>query len=458
MKLLRLTTFLIVLILTFSGCVGSTPKPSDTPVIDKTLPVIKLSETGIFKDMKAIGLEWKSIQDNRVKGIYVYKKDFSAKTPKYKFVEAIQNRFVTHYTDEDVEPETKYSYIFKTYTLNSESPSSQEIIVQTANIINSVSWIYAVQNMPRSAKIIWRPHHNKLVKSYIVERKTLAENKWMKVGTVSGRLSAEYIDSELKDKSIYKYRLRALTYNGVTSNPSKEVRVLTKPIPNPIENIVATNTLAKKIKLSWNPSDRKDFSHYNVYRSEDIDSAYKLVSKSKTTTVVDSIEEDGKYYFYRVSIVDKDGLESISDKKSISGRTLSKPKAPSAVKVLLINNSLKLDWKSSDPRVRNFIVVKKVRISWIKTKSEAFKGVGGRTFVDKLIKPLTEYAYQVYSVDKFGIKSDPSQEVTYKTTKEEGIQAVVETKMPSSLKNEVKQIKETKSVIQAIENFDVSSQ
>ena len=73
MKLWNLTTFLTVLILTFSGCVGTSPKPK--AVVDNTLPIITLTKNGTFADMKAVGFEWNSVKDDpRVEGVYIYKK------------------------------------------------------------------------------------------------------------------------------------------------------------------------------------------------------------------------------------------------------------------------------------------------------------------------------------------------------------------------------------------------
>ncbi|MDQ7044757.1 MAG: hypothetical protein Q9M32_02425 [Sulfurimonas sp.] len=456
MKLLNLITFLTVLLLTFSGCVGTSPSPSDKAVIDSTLPLVELSETGIFTDMKAIGFEWKSMKDPRVKGIYVYKKSFGEEESEYKFIDTIENRFVTHYIDEDVEPQSKYAYYFKTFTENSESNPSQETVVDTLPVLNSVSWIHAVENMPRSAKIIWRPHTNQIVKRYILERKTLEEDKWSELETIDGRLSAEYIDGELKDDFVYKYRIKVLTYNDITSKPSEEVKIVTKALPLSVSNIVATKNLPKQIKLTWDATQIKDFANYNVYRADSIDGSYKLVLKAQSLEFIDKLEEDGKDYFYRVSTVDKDGLESVHDIKSIHGKTLSKPITPSLVEVQMQGNSLELNWKSNSDRVKSFIVKKKSKFSWIDTSSEEFTDIKGTSFIDTTVAPETTYYYEVYSVDEFGIKSEPSIEVKYTTTKDEG-------KIASPKEDTAVQVKSTPSApqdvqnkVQPIDDFDMS--
>lgn len=449
MKLLSLATFLIVSLLTFSGCVGTSPKPSDKQIIDATLPVVELTKSGIFTDMKAIGFEWKSMKDPRVKGIYVYKKSFAQKTAKHKFIDTIQNRFVTHYIDENVEPASKYAYYFKTYTAQSESNPSKEVVVDTLPVLDSVSWLHVVENMPRSAKIIWRPHTNQIVKRYILERKTLEEREWSELDKVDGRLSAEYIDSKLKDNFVYKYRIRVLTYNGIVSNPSQEVSIVTKPLPTPVESIKVTDNLAKQIKVTWNATNVKDLAYYNVYRSQKIDGSYEVITKSQDLVFIDKIEEDGKDYFYRVNAVDKDGLESMSNSNSFHGKTLAKPTRPSLVGVQMIGNSLELRWSSSDARVKSFVVRKKTKITWMNTTTEDFINIENKSFVDTAIAPETAYSYEVYSVDEFGVLSEASIEVKYTTKKEEG------TPLAPKTSKVVLPEQDSQNVVRPMDNLDV---
>ena len=431
MKLWNLATFLTVSILIFSGCVGTTPKPKATAVVDSTLPVITLTQNGIFTDMQAIGFEWNRIKDTRVKGVYIYKQTLGTKATNHKYYDTINGRFVTHYVDNNVKPQTQYSYYFKTFSKDSESRPSKNIIVKTLPVLNSVSWIYAVSDMPRSAKIIWRPHTNQIVKSYIIERKTLSDDKWSKIETIEGRLNAEYIDSELKDDYVYKYRIRVVTYTGIISNPSSEVKVITKALPKPIQNIMATKNLAKKIRLTWNATKIADFMHYNIYRSKSINGTYDLIASIKNSEFIDEIKEDGKDYFYRVSVVDKDGLESKSDAKSIHGKTLIKPSTPSLVEVKIVDNNLEISWNSDDSRIQSYTVVKKTSKNWLSRSSEEFTDIKSKTFVDTAIEPNTTYFYTVYSVDKFSIKSEPSIEVKFTTSQTQGKKVKIKGDKPS---------------------------
>jgi len=417
MKLLNLVTSCAVSLLILSGCSG-TPKPKTEPIVDESLPVIELTKNGTIADINAIALEWKAITDPRVRGVYIYKGSLGEEDAKeVTYYDTVKSRFTTHYLDTDVKPETEYTYQFKVYSEEAEGKSSVATIISTLPMMESVTWIHAVQDMPRSAKIIWRPHANEKVKAYKIQRRTLEAKEWTDVAVVNGRLSAEYIDTNLKDKFAYIYRIRSLTYDNLTSKPSKEVKVLTKPLPKSIENIIATKKLPKKIKISWDASKTEDFKNYKVYRSENIDGSYEMIAEVSNTSYIDNIDEDAKKYFYEVSVVDKDGLESKHDEESAQGSTLSKPNAPDLVEAKLVKEEVKISWAKGDDRVKTYIVVKRYKKSLFDEAIEDYEDIKNLEFIDSEISPDTTYYYTVYSVDEFGIKSEPSIEVELKTDK-----------------------------------------
>ena len=426
MKLWTLTTFYTVFLLILSGC-GATPKPKSEVKIDATLPLVTLTATGTFVDMNAIAFEWGSIEDERVEGIDIYKRviDKEAKIEEAKdkksaeldVYKTINNRFTTHYVDTSIKPDTGYIYSFKTFSKDAESNMSELKVINSLPVLQSVVWIQSIQNMPRSAKLIWRPHTNQKIKSYIIERRTLEDTKWERIGSVDGRLNAEYIDLDLKDNFVYKYRVRVLTFDGITSSPSEIVQVVTKALPTSIKNIVATKNLPKKIDITWEKSTTEDFNRYYLYRAEESDGSYELIAKLYQNKFTDVIKKDGKKYYYRVSAVEKNGLESIHDKLSTQGLTLVKPETPALKEAKLVGGKIEIKWSSNDPRAKSFIVMKKAKTGWFEAKYEEFVGISGKKFIDPEIGPNVTYYYRVYSIDEHSIKSEPSIEIVLKTPK-----------------------------------------
>ena len=436
MKLWTLSTLFTVSLLILSGCSTTSPKPEEEVVVDSTLPVVELTKNGVFVDMNAVAFEWKNITDPRVKGIYIYKKIISKQDTGEEnkqtdeYYDTIKGRFTTHYLDKKITPDTQYSYYFKTFSDKAESPASKITTLNSLPVLQSVSWIHSIEGMPRSAKIIWRPHINQKVKSYIIERKTLEDEKWEKLATIDGRLNAEYIDSDLKDNFVYKYRIRVITFDNIISTPSEIVRVVTKALPKPVTGLVATKNQPKVINLSWDKSDDKDFSRYYVYRSEDLDGSYELIAKLFNNRFTDEVGDDGKNYFYRVSVVDKDSLESEHEKLSIYGMTLPKPTAPAIVEAKLIGDNIEISWSKVDSRTKNYTIVKKSKKGWFDTVTLEIEAIPNTKYIDSDIGPNTTYLYQVYAIDKNGIKSEPSIEIKIQS-KELEEQNVPQTKKES---------------------------
>ena len=326
--------------------------------------------------------------------------------------------------------------------------------------LESVVWINSRQSMPRSAKIIWRPHANEKVKAYIIQRRTLQNDIWSDVATVDGRLNAEFIDKNLKDNFTYIYRIRVLTYDGIISKPSQEVTVVTKELPAEITQVVASTELPKKIQINWKSSDAKDFLIYRVYRSTSINGTYESIADTKNNSFVDVIKEDGKEYFYRISVFDTDKLESINSNHTALGRTLVKPATPSLVEAKLVNGKVKISWISSDTRAKSYTIEKTYSKSFLESTIEDFENIKGNEFVDSEIVGGKTYYYKIFAIDANGIKSEPSMDIKFKVEDNVGNKtqkkAPTDTQ-PAKVEKKVEQ-KSTKSVIEPAEEVIIPMQ
>ena len=209
--------------------------------------------------------------------------------------------------------------------------------------------------------------------------------------------------------------------------------------------------------MSWSASKQEDFSHYNIYRSESLDGGYDLIAKVTTNSYVDNVNEDGKSYFYRVSVVDKDDLESVSDQHSVQGKTLIRPKAPDMLSAKLLGKDIKIVWSKTDARALSFVVEQRHKEGWFDEKVEEFSGIKGTSYLAKNVAPDSTYTYRVYSVDKNGIRSEPSNEVKVVTPESTELQApppqkpLEEDAVDTTLKEEHKE-----DVIAPAEDLDVS--
>ena len=408
MKQLILPTLAATFLL-FSGCTQQ-PAPAEEPKIDPSLP--KVSVNGHIESMSSIAFEWKPLQDTRVKGYYVYRNNPANNDNKLTRHASVKSRFVSHYTDADLKPNTSYVYRFSSYNKSAqESDASKTYRVTTSPVLNSVSFFDSIGNLPRMAKLIWRPHNSHSVKGYVLERQTIEKAQWEQIATINNRLQAEYIDADLDDNRVYKYRLRAVTYEGIKSTPSDIAKVVTKPLPQEIQNIQASISEAKMIKVSWTPSTDKDLAHYNVYRSASGSGSYDYYMKLNETHFNDEIAEDGKNYYYKVTAVDLDELEGLAQTTPAHGSTLVKPTTPTFSDALVQKGAAVLTWKNNDTRTKSYTVIKTTQESWYSSSSVELTGITGTSYTIKDLKPDTKYQFQVMAVDANDIVSEPTEAV-----------------------------------------------
>ena len=406
-----LSVSLIVLI---SGCQKDLNTPI-TPKIDESLPMIEISSIKHIPDINAIALEWKKIDIMRASGYYIIRADMQT-DGKFKRVATVENKFTTHYLDTDLQANSKYGYkIALTTHKGFESRASDTLIVSTLPNFESVSLIESISDLPRQIKILWRPHSNPRVSEYIIERTSPTESKWKKIATIKNRLNAEYIDLDLGDNEIFMYRLKAVTFDEIVSNVSKITSATTKPLPGQIKELVATTDLPKKIQLSWGKSETKDVVSYNIYRSS---SATGSFSKLATAPVGhnrfdDVISEDGEVYFYKITTVDKDQLESkIDDVLRVMGSTLSKPKMPQITLIMQEGNKIVLNWRANGSRTVSYNVYKLSKESWSSSNEILIPNATGTRFEDPDVVRGVEYGYRLQAIDKHGLLS----EITDKST------------------------------------------
>ncbi len=393
----------------FAGCVKPNfIEPKAVSVSDTLPPVTGLKA---ISDMTQVALEWKPNYADYVEGYSIYR---AVGDPNSEFLQIahIKNRYVSHYVDKGLKPSTVYFYRVSIFTKDGvESIPAETIKVVTKPRLESVPFIKAIGGLANQIKIIFRPHPNPKVVSYIIERKELGDDKWKKIDEIKGRLNAEYIDKDIEENKIYLYRIRVKTYDGVISKPSKVVKANSKPLPRTVTGLKASKNLPRKIVLSWNKNPEKDIAYYKIYRNLLIkDFLFRPIGKTADTQYVDKVDKDGAVYYYKVTAVDKDGLESLMQDKPVMGKTLNKPSSPVITYSTVIGNTAMIEWKPTDERAVSYIVVKRFRDGLLFKKIK-FTDIKATSFTDRSLKPNIAYKFSVIAVDKYGIESKPSKEV-----------------------------------------------
>lgn len=410
-------TSLAALILLFSGCnnVFDNLNTPTKPKVNEAIETVDFNSIKSIPDIVSIGFEWQKVNDPKVIGYNFYRTDLQKDGKNLKLVKTIENRYATHYVDKDLEPNTKYAYQISAKTADgSESRTTDAYIVQTLPRIVPVSFMQAISDLPNRVKLLWRPHPDKRIEYYRIEKFNTTLNEWIHLKTVEQRLQVEYIDTGLDNNTSYKYRIKAFTFNHVESAPSPVVVGKTKALPLDVTNIQASNNQTKKINITWNASATNDIIKYEIHRS-----SFGSFGFSKIATVnadvleyTDKINEDGKSYYYRVIAIDKDYLQSPFKTNSVQGKTLGKPAKPVLTLGQIQGNKAILNWRAGDNRAISYNVQKRIRLNFFEYKTLNFNNINDLRFEDTDIVSGVEYKYSIQANDEFGLVSERTDETS----------------------------------------------
>ena len=378
-----------------SGCVNNLNLNKPAPKSNPSLP--KVSEFKAYPDRNAMALFWNPVTS--MKGYYIQR--YEPKKHKWIEITTINDPYKSIYVDKNLKPNTIYKYRIATFDKKGVPSLAIETTQKTLPPLAAVIPLEAKPLTKGMVKIIFRPHPNERVKYYKIQRFNDEKAKWKTIATLSPRLNVEYIDKELKDGKIYKYRIIAKSFDNISSYPSKTIIVSTFPKPPVITNLKASVNLPKKIKLTWSPV--KGAKYYKIYRSDFANGYFSFYKTSKEPQFIDNIGKDGVIKYYKVTAVSIHDTESLlKDSPVVMGETLPKPTKP-IVSTNIAQNQVELIFTSPDNRAVKYLIIKKEKVGFLKYKESKFV-TDKNNFVD-YINPKKSYKYEIYEVDKYGLIS-----------------------------------------------------
>ena len=402
MRRFHLSICLASLTLLFSACsVAELTTPKQTQ-LNESLP--KVQNLKSISDLSNVAFEWEPLYDENIQGFYLYRS--SEKEPQMKLVATIKDKFQTHYVDTKLESGTKYQYMMKTFNEQGHfSEEGQVIEIATQPRPEPLAFVQAITNLPERIKLIWRPHTDLRVNAYIIEKKKVEDKKFAKIGEVKNRLSAEFID-EVKANENFLYRVSALTFDGVQSEPSEVLNSTSKALPPEITHLSASNDLNGKIMLSWDAPVYEDFSYFKIYATSSSFLPFTLLAKTDKNSYEDIVQGAGESKQYKITMVDKDGLESPMPKKGVEGKTLGLPASPSIILAQITSEGIVLEWADNDNRAVEYEVKR-----YGGEQNAVFKGIKEKRLRDIKALAGVEYSYEVIAIDELGQRSAPSSKV-----------------------------------------------
>ena len=388
---MKITLSIGSLILLITGCTPNEPIKS-SPNIPQVGYIHSLS------DRNAIALEWGIVNRENIAGYYIQR---SKDKKHYETIKKIKNRYQTHWCDTDVKPNHIYFYKISAYNQKGIPSFAKFIQAHTLGAIEPIPFI-ANANLKAKGmiKIIFRPNPNERIEKYKIQKFNDKNGKWETIATIKPRLSAEYIDKGLVDGKIYQYRIVSVSFDGLDSLPSKVLTAKTLQKPAIIIQAIATNDLPKQIHLSWNRVNSA--TKYNIYESDSSLGDFELKTSTTNNFYNDKINKNGAVRYYKITSVDKYGIESMMTQNPVMGSTLSIPAKP-IVSIIRGNNSIRFILSSPDGRAVKYLVKKDDGDKILKIHN-VHNG-----WTDTNIKPKKDYTYDIYSIDKNGLMSKPNE-------------------------------------------------
>ena len=218
MRRLNLRLLIAILTLLLTGC---NPNTMLNYKLDNSLP--KLNSVKVIASNTAVGFEWQPVSKKGLDGINIYrtKPNLYAHSTTKELVKiaTINSPFASHFVDTGVLQDSYYTYTFTTIRGEYESAHGKVIEVKTLPPLPKVTFFQGVQKATNIIKLIWRPHPDKRVKMYKIER-SVNGGKWTWIGTVKNRMMVEYLDKYVQSGNRYQYKVTAVGFDDSYSLPS----------------------------------------------------------------------------------------------------------------------------------------------------------------------------------------------------------------------------------------------
>lgn len=391
-------------------------------------PSVVQKVSAVSEEVRCVPVAWAQSPEPDVVRYDVYR----ARTAEGPFdkIGAVQSRSTVSYLDGGANPgnlEDEALYFYRIRAVNavtSESADSETVKAITRSVPAEVSNVSVISNRPREIPVSWAAHPDKTVLGYEVWRSEEGTDEWIQLSRINGRDVTRYLDrgeikpktglGQLKDATVYQYKLIAFNTAHIKSSASAPASARTKYRPVAPSGLTATTNMPLAIKLNWATNPEKDISMYVVEYSDEPDGSFKKLvsvqaSRETGLSAKDMALPSGEVRYYRVKAIDQDGLES---DWSVVSRGVAKPApdAPAALQAEPSGTTVNVTWKApGQPDVRHYKVWRKKLFGWeLVSSTEQTHYLFEFT---ELSKPMT---IAISSVDKDELESGRSESIEIK--------------------------------------------
>jgi fibronectin type 3 domain-containing protein len=255
-------------------------------------------------------LRWDMHPHEGVKGYKIY-----GSTDKRSFVEIgdITSRKKTAYYYQkkkdggQLEDNATYYFYISAYNREKEETGGSLVVsAGTKPLPQSPAGLEALNNRAKEVILRWNGNPEGGIKEYRLFRAYYPDGDFEKIVALTGQ-EAYYVDKNLEDGTMYRYKVQAVDMDGLESPQSEIVVAITRSLPTKPSGLRVACEI-NEIRLTWNVNPEQDVTIYLVYERGMLGS--NLVGETDTNEFRITVTKPEKKHEYQITAMDKMGLES----------------------------------------------------------------------------------------------------------------------------------------------------
>ncbi|MEW5760719.1 MAG: fibronectin type III domain-containing protein, partial [Candidatus Thermoplasmatota archaeon] len=377
----------------------------------------------------SLTLQWSKNNDTDFDKYEVHmslEKDFVIS--KDTLINEIKEQNITSYILKGLKDNTTYYFKIRVFDTGGLYNDSNEVSAKTliTNYPPNAVFLYPPKALSSNRILLsWSINNDSDFYSYQIHIANIAnfiiENSTLLI-EIKNISQNNYIADNLKANTTYYFKIRVYDIGGLYNDSNEDFAKTLPPNDPPIAVILypPTDITDCSMNLSWSENKDEDFLRYEVHSSLvqnfniTADTILRtFVERNITYTIVTALEPNTTYYF-KVRVVDKGGLDNISNE--VYGKTiLGYP--PKAVELYepkdIKENEVTLIWsENNDSDFEKYEVHSSVEKNFTPTP-ETFKiGISIRSITNQRLtglNPNTTYYFKIRVLDKTLLYNDSNE-------------------------------------------------
>lgn len=332
--------------------------------------------------------------------------------------------------DSTLRDRTEYLYrVAAVNAVGARGDDSMPVSVVTAPPPAPVSGLEAGSGEVRCVPLVWLPAEDPEVAGYEIYRAEDPEGEFRHVGSVKGRETTSFLaggrdPGNLADETTYWFRVYAVNRVGARGEMSETVSAVTRPVPPPVERVVADSGLPREVHISWMPSSDEKVVAYEILRArESMTNAFEIVGRVEGRDTSSYLDrggaglraprgdlEDATLYRYRVVAVNTAGARS-KPGDTAAAETIDPPAEPRGVSASILQpRRIEITWlDNKDERIAAY------EIERANAEDGPFRALATVpanednfiwSYSDEPLDHGAVHYYRIRAVDRYGIPGD----------------------------------------------------